>query len=88
MCQSQRDFARLDKLLGTPLDGNQGSQRGKVRINMSYQDPQQAQVQQPPLAEEEMQASGLDGYAADFVTGPEPLLRFLDQSAGFRRKVS
>lgn len=54
---------------------------------MSYQDPRQAQVQQPPLTEEEMQASGLDGYAADFVTGPEPLLRFLDQTAGFRRKV-
>jgi hypothetical protein len=73
--QTPKDFEKLSrKLFGSPNDGSMGLAHVTIR---SVQDDEFAQVKYPPMSVEEARKCGLDGWALDYIDGPEPVLAML-----------
>ncbi|KAL7273372.1 Structural maintenance of chromosomes protein 5 [Rhizina undulata] len=80
VCQTSKDFnTLLEACFGSKKNGTRGMALAEVTIK-DYSTSRAPTLQQQlpgPLTKEEMHQFGFDGYALDYLDGPEPVLNML-----------
>lgn len=76
-CEKKGDVKKLSEQLLGPLNLSDISIRGVTDTNMAHF--------QPPVNEEEMRALGFEGWAIDFMSGPDAVLAMICNEKNFHK---